>query len=69
MSLLSKEGASSSPGESAAVHHAQKSLLDFSDEGEKGDDDPAVLRTVVTLAAYGSDGSASKQKKAARSEG
>ncbi len=68
-SLLSKKGSSSFPGESAAVHHAQTSLLSFSDEAGKGDDDPAVVRTVETLSVAGSDGSASRQEKKARSGG
>jgi hypothetical protein len=68
-SLLSKKGLASNLGESAAVHHAQTSLLSFSDEGGKGDDDPAVVRTVETLSVAGSDGSASRQEKKARSGG
>jgi len=57
-SSLSKKGPSSGPGESAAVHHAQMSLLYFSDEAGKGDDDPAVVRTVETLSVAGCDGPA-----------
>ncbi|MFW9886258.1 MAG: zinc ribbon domain-containing protein, partial [Candidatus Thorarchaeota archaeon] len=68
-SLLSKKGSSSGSGESAAVHHAQTSLLDFSDEGGKGDDDPAVVRTVETLSVAGSDVPASGQEKEVRSGG
>ncbi|MFQ5834256.1 MAG: zinc ribbon domain-containing protein [Candidatus Thorarchaeota archaeon] len=68
-SLLSKRGLASSPGESAAVHHAQMSLLDFSDDIKRGDDDPAVGRTVETLAVAGSDEPASGQEKEARSGG
>ncbi|MHA2071341.1 MAG: hypothetical protein ACW985_06095 [Candidatus Thorarchaeota archaeon] len=68
-SSLSKKGLPSSPGESAAVHHAQTSLLDFSDEGGMGDDDPAVVRTAETLTVAGSDGPAALQEKEARSGG
>jgi transposase len=68
-SLLSKKGSSSDPGESAAVHHTQKSLLNFSDEVGKGDDDPAVERTVETFSVAESDDSAQRQEKEARSVG
>jgi len=68
-SLLSKKGLSSGPGESAAVHHAQSSLLDFSDEVRMGDDDPAVVRTVEVLAVAGSDELEHRQEKEARSVG
>ncbi|MHA2064487.1 MAG: zinc ribbon domain-containing protein [Candidatus Thorarchaeota archaeon] len=68
-SLLSKKKASSALGESAAVHHAQTSLLSFSDDAGKGDDDPAVVRTVETLSVAGRDDPASGQEKEARSGG
>ncbi|MFQ5832493.1 MAG: zinc ribbon domain-containing protein [Candidatus Thorarchaeota archaeon] len=68
-SLLSKRGPASSPGESAAVHHAQMSLLDFSDDVKRGDDDPAVERTVEALTVAGSDDPAPGQEKEARSGG
>ncbi|MHA2141457.1 MAG: zinc ribbon domain-containing protein [Candidatus Thorarchaeota archaeon] len=68
-SLLSNEGVSSSPGESAVVHHTQTCLLSFSDEAGMGDDDPAVVRTVETLTVAGSDGPAFEQEKEARSGG
>jgi hypothetical protein len=68
-SLLSKKRSPSSLGESAAVHHAQTSLLSFSDEAGKGDDDPAEVRTVETLPVVGSDDPASRQEKEARSGG
>jgi len=55
MSLLSKRGPTSGPRESAAVHHAWKRLLGFSDEVGMSDDDPAVVRTVGILAVAGSD--------------
>jgi IS605 OrfB family transposase len=66
-SLLSKKELTSGSGESAAVHHAQMSLLSFSDGAEKGDNDPAVERTVETLSVAGSDDPA--QEKEARSVG
>jgi len=68
-SLLSKKELASSSGESAAVHHAQTSPLGFSDETGKGDNDPAVGRTVETLSVAGSDAPVSKQEKEARSVG
>ena len=68
-SLLSKKGTQSGSGESAAVHQAQTSLFDFSDEIEMGDNDPAVERTVETLSVAGSDVPASVQEKEARSGG
>jgi hypothetical protein len=68
-SLLSKKRSSSNLGESAAVHHTQTSLLSFSDEDGKGDDDPAVVRTVENLSVVGRDEPASVQKKEVRSEG
>jgi len=45
------------------------SLLDFSDEAGKGDDDPAVVRPVETLSVTGCDGPAAVQEKEARSGG
>jgi transposase len=68
-SLLSKKEHSSCSGESAVVHHAQSSLLDFSDGVGKGDDDPAVERTVETLSVAGSDVPEQQQKKEVRSVG
>ena len=56
-------------GEFAAVHHAQTSLLSFSDESGMGDNDPAVARTVKTLSVAGSDAPAVGQEKEARSVG
>ncbi len=64
---LSKMELTSGSGESAAVHHAQMSLLSFSDGTGKGDNNPAVERTVETLSVAGSDGPVSKQEKEARS--
>ena len=68
-SLLSKKRPPSSLGEFAVVHHAQSSLLSFSDEAGKGDDDPALVRTVKTLPVVGSDDPASRREKEARSGG
>ncbi|MDF1538661.1 MAG: hypothetical protein P1Q69_07145, partial [Candidatus Thorarchaeota archaeon] len=68
-SLLSKKELASGFGESAAVHHAQSSLSDFSDNIEMGDNDPTVVRTVENLSVTGSDESVSKQEKEARSVG
>jgi len=68
-SLLSKKERSSSSGESAAVLHAQSSLLDFSDDVEMGDHDPAVERTVEILTVTDSDASVVKQEKEVRSSG
>ncbi len=68
-SLLPSKGQSSGPWESAVVHHAQMSLLSFSDGAEKGDDDPAVEKTVETLSVVGSDDIASVQEKETRSVG
>jgi transposase len=68
-SLLSKREPSSGSGESAAVHHAQASLLSFGDKSERGDNDPAVVRTVETLSVVESDNSTIGQEKEARSSG
>ena len=68
-SLLSKKEPSSSSGESAAVHFAQTSLHSFGDKVMMSDNDPAVANTVETLSVAGSDASAFKQEKEARSSG
>ena len=68
-SLLSMKSGVSHSGESAAVHHAQTSLLSFSDESGMGDNDPAVARTVKTLSVAGSDTPIAIQEKEARSVG
>jgi len=68
-SLLSTRELTSGSGESAAVHHAQMSLLSFSDDAGRGDDDPAVVRTVETLSVTGSDAPVSVQEKETRSVG
>ena len=68
-SLLSSGDASSGPRESAVVHTAQTSLLSFSDDTERSDDDPAVVSTMEILSVAGSDGPAIAQEKEARSTG
>jgi len=68
-SLLSIKSVVSHSGESAAVHHAQASLLSFSDESGMGDNDPAVARTVKTLSVTGNDTPVTRQEKEARSVG
>ncbi len=68
-SLLSKKELTSSSGESAAVHFVQSDLVSFSDETGESDNDPAVVRTVETLAVAEIDASASIQEKDARSAG
>jgi len=68
-SLLSEKGPASGPGESAAVHHAHASLLEFSDKVKKGDKDPTVVKTVVDLAVAGSDDLDKQQEKEVRSVG
>ena len=68
-SLLSEREPTSGSGESAAVHHAQASLLSFGDNSRMSDNDPAVVRTVETLAVVGRDVPTSTQEKEARSSG
>ncbi|TET09066.1 MAG: hypothetical protein E3J86_09415 [Candidatus Thorarchaeota archaeon] len=68
-SLLSSKDQTSNLGESAAVHFVQSDLVSFSDEADKSDYDPAVVRTVETLSVAGSDVPASVQEKEARSSG
>ena len=68
-SLLSINEPSSSSGESAAVHFVQSDPTSFSDGASKSDNDPAVVRTVETLAVVGSDVPTSRQEKEARSSG
>ncbi|TFG06109.1 transposase [Candidatus Thorarchaeota archaeon] len=68
-SLLSTKGTTSGPGESAAVHPAQSSLLDVGDDIEMGDHDPAVGSTAETLTVVGSDAPAQTQEEETRSVG
>ncbi len=68
-SLLSSKDHISSLGESAVVHQAQMSLLDFGDNIRIDDNDPAVERTVENLSVLEIDTSKSKQEKEARSIG
>jgi hypothetical protein len=68
-SLLFKKEQSSGSEESAAVYFVQSDLVSFGDKSKKSDNDPAVVSTVETLAVAGSDVSAYKQEKEARSSG
>ncbi len=68
-SLLSKEGPTLGPGESAAVHFVQSDLARFCDESGEIDDDPSVVRTVERLSVIGSDVPILIQEKEARSSG
>jgi len=68
-SLLSKKEHTSGSGESAAVHFVQPDLVSFSDEAGESDNNPAVVRTVETLAVIGSDEPVVNQEKEARSSG
>ncbi|MDF1538792.1 MAG: hypothetical protein P1Q69_07810, partial [Candidatus Thorarchaeota archaeon] len=68
-SLLSSKSQVSGSGESAVVHHAQSSLLSFSDGAESGDNDLAVENTGEILSATESDTSVSKQETEVRSIG
>ncbi len=68
-SLLSKKGILSDSGESAAVHFAQSSLLNFGDGTKVSDNDSAVGRTVETLSVARSDTPAVVQEEEARTVG
>ena len=68
-SLLPMTSHVSDSGESAAVHHAQSSLLDFSDEVRMGDNDPAVERDAEALTVAGDDTHRIRQEKEARTVG
>jgi len=68
-SSLSSKGPVSGLGESAAVHHAQTSLLSLGDEVEVSDKDHTVARTVESLSVAGSDAPVVKQEKEAKSVG
>jgi hypothetical protein len=68
-SLLSKKELTSGSGESAAVHFTQSSPLSFGDKVMMSDNNPAVVRTVETLAVAGSDVLALRQEKEAKSSG
>jgi hypothetical protein len=69
MLLLSSKGQVSSLGESADVHHAQSSLLDFSDKVQKSNNDPAVEKDAETLTIAGEDTTRVQQEKEARTIG
>ena len=68
-SPLSKKEPSSGSGESAAVYFVQLDLSDFGDNIEMSDNDPAVVKTMEMLSVAGSDVSASRQEKEARTTG
>ena len=68
-SKLSSKDDVSHLGESAVVHHAQMSLLDFGNKVKMGDNDPTVARTVEKLSVSGTDTSGIQQEKEARSVG
>ncbi|KXH76403.1 MAG: hypothetical protein AM326_02740 [Candidatus Thorarchaeota archaeon SMTZ-45] len=68
-SLLPLKGQVSDLGESAAVHHAQTSLLDFGDNVKMGDKDPAVANDAETLSVPENDALKVRQEKEARTAG
>ena len=68
-SSLSSKGQTSGLGESAAVHCAQSSLLDFGDDVGESDKDLAVVRTVEKFSVAGSDAPVLRQEKEARTAG
>ncbi|MHA1576478.1 MAG: hypothetical protein ACTSU3_03880 [Candidatus Thorarchaeota archaeon] len=68
-SLLSSKSDVSHSRESAAVHSAQLSLLDFGDEVGVSDDDPAVERTIENPTDVGIDNPTLCKGKKARSAG
>jgi hypothetical protein len=68
-SLLLEKSQVSDTEESAVVHHAQTSLLNFSDEVERGDNDPAVERDAETLTVARDDTPRVQQEKETRTVG
>lgn len=68
-SSLNKRGESSTPVESAPVHHVQVDLLRFNDGSEMDDYDPAVAKAVEKLPAARADELAPTQKTETRSDG
>jgi IS605 OrfB family transposase len=68
-SLLSSKGQVSDLGESAAVHSAQTSLLDFGDGVKESDQDPVVGKDAETLTVTGMDTTRERQEKEARTVG
>jgi len=68
-SLLSRKSDTSHSGESAVVHQAQTSLLDFGDGVGKGDNDHAVESAAEDLSVTGSDAPVPRQKKETGSVG
>ena len=67
--LLSTTEPTSGSRESAAVHFVQSDLASFSDGTFESDNDPAVVKTVETLAVAGSDELGLQQEKETRSSG
>jgi IS605 OrfB family transposase len=68
-SLLSSKGVVSDLGESAVVHSAQMSLLDFGDGVKESDQDHAVVKDAETLSVADSDTIRARQEKEARTAG
>jgi hypothetical protein len=68
-SLLPAKGESSTPRESAVIHHTQSSLLDFGDRIKMDDNDLAVESTVETRTVVEGDNSTSQQTKETKSVG
>ena len=68
-SLLSKKDEVSHPRESAVVHSAQMSLLDYGDRVKMGDNEPAVENTVEKLTVRRIDTTPIRQEKDTRSAG
>lgn len=66
MSLLQKRSYVSDSRESAADHFVQSDLLNFGDESEKSENDPAVERTVEKLSVCGNDTPPEIQEKETR---
>ncbi|RDE16106.1 MAG: hypothetical protein C4K48_02375 [Candidatus Thorarchaeota archaeon] len=69
MSLLQKRSYVSDSRESAADHFVQSDLLNFGDESEKSENDPAVERTVEKLSVCGNDTPPEIQEKETRPVG
>ncbi len=69
MSLLQKRSHVSDSRESAADHFVQSDLLDFGDEPERSENDPAVERTVERLSVCGNDTPPEIQEKETRALG
>ncbi len=68
-SLLPSKDEVSHPGESAAVHTTQTSLLSFGDKPGMSDNDPAVENSMETFSVPRTDASGYEQETEAKSEG